>query len=410
VFVTGLKLAGWVFVTPKIDEQKLAYQITAWGSVARKDGILALEAQLKNIDDPFVYKGLQMLVDGNSAEKIREVMDIDLQSYETLRWQAARVWESAAGYSPTIGIIGAVLGLVHVMQSLGEPAKLGAGIAVAFIATIYGVGSANLLFLPIAGKLKILIAQQVNMREMLIEQRDVFCYVTLMNENYAQPNVPAHAGDDIVRGYEVSKGKFVVVTDEELEAIEPRKTRDIDLRMFVDARDIDPMFFERAYYLTPAGGSTKAYRLLAAVMEKNGRAGIATFVMRAKESMVAILAERGILRAETLRFQDEIRRPGDLGLPKRAKPKSTAVTKFTREIGKHSGRFSLRDFKDEAAERLEKLVSKKQREHNDIVKAPEPVGQQAAQEGGEVIDLVEALRTSLQSGASTARRRKRKAG
>jgi len=216
--------------------------------------------------------------------------------------------------------------------------------------------------------------------------------------------------DDIVRGYEVSKGKFVVVTDEELEAIEPRKTRDIDLRMFVDARDIDPMFFERAYYLTPAGGSTKAYRLLAAVMEKNGRAGIATFVMRAKESMVAILAERGILRAETLRFQDEIRRPGDLGLPKRAKPKSTAVTKFTREIGKHSGRFSLRDFKDEAAERLEKLVSKKQREHNDIVKAPEPVGQQAAQEGGEVIDLVEALRTSLQSGASTARRRKRKAG
>jgi chemotaxis protein MotA len=86
-----------------------------------------------------------------------------------LRWQAARVWESAAGYAPTIGIIGAVLGLVHVMQSLGEPAKLGAGIAVAFIATIYGVGSANLIFLPIAGKLKILIARQANMREMLID-------------------------------------------------------------------------------------------------------------------------------------------------------------------------------------------------------------------------------------------------
>ena len=169
VFVSGIRMGGWVFVTPVIDTQKLAHQITAWGGIARKDGILALEAQLKNIEEPFVAKGLQMLVDGNSAEKIREVLDIDLQSYETLRWQSARVWESAAGYAPTIGIIGAVLGLVHVMQSLGEPAKLGAGIAVAFIATIYGVGSANLLFLPIAGKLKIIIAQQVNLREMLID-------------------------------------------------------------------------------------------------------------------------------------------------------------------------------------------------------------------------------------------------
>jgi chemotaxis protein MotA len=169
VFVTGVKMAAWVFVTPIVDVQKLSYQITAWGSVARKDGILALEAQLKNIEDPFVRKGLQLLVDGNSAEKIREILEIDLQSYETLRWQAARVWESAAGYAPTIGILGAVLGLVHVMQSLGEPAKLGAGIAVAFIATIYGVGSANLLFLPIAGKLKILIQEQVHMREMLID-------------------------------------------------------------------------------------------------------------------------------------------------------------------------------------------------------------------------------------------------
>lgn len=169
VFMTGIRMGKWAFVTPKIDVQRLAYQITAWGSVARKDGILALEAHIKRIDDPFVAKGLQLLVDGNSAEKIREVLDVDLHSYETLHWQSARVWESAAGYSPTIGILGAVLGLVHVMQSLGEPAKLGAGIAVAFIATIYGVGFANLLFLPIAGKLKIIIQQQVNMREMLID-------------------------------------------------------------------------------------------------------------------------------------------------------------------------------------------------------------------------------------------------
>lgn len=169
VFSLGVRMGAWVIITPQSDTEGLARRLTAWSSVARKDGILALEAQVKGIEDPFTRKGLQLLVDGNSAEKIREIMDIDLQSWETVRWQAARVWESAAGYAPTIGILGAVLGLVHVMQSLGEPAKLGAGIAVAFIATIYGVGSANLLFLPIAGKLKILIQEQVNMREMLID-------------------------------------------------------------------------------------------------------------------------------------------------------------------------------------------------------------------------------------------------
>ena len=169
IFVTGIKMARWVFVTPKIDKQQLVYRMTAWGNAARKDGILALEGQIRTAGDPFVQKGLQLLVDGNSAEKIRAVLDIDLNTYETLRWQSARVWEAAAGYAPTIGILGAVLGLVHVMQSLGEPAKLGAGIAVAFIATIYGVGFANLVFLPIAGKLKILIAKEVSLREMVID-------------------------------------------------------------------------------------------------------------------------------------------------------------------------------------------------------------------------------------------------
>ena len=169
IFMTGIKMARWVFVTPKIDTQQVVYRMTAWGNAARKDGILALEGQIRTAGDPFVQKGLQLLVDGNSAEKIRAVLDIDLNTYETLRWQSARVWEAAAGYAPTIGILGAVLGLVHVMQSLGEPAKLGAGIAVAFIATIYGVGFANLVFLPIAGKLKILIAKEVTLREMVID-------------------------------------------------------------------------------------------------------------------------------------------------------------------------------------------------------------------------------------------------
>jgi chemotaxis protein MotA len=169
VFLTGLKMGGWAFITPKVDLQNMVYQLTAWSSVARKDGVLMLEGQIANIKDPFVAKGLQLLVDGNSAEKIREVLEVDVSAYEALRWEGARVWEAAAGYSPTIGILGAVLGLIHVMQNLAEPAKLGAGIAVAFIATIYGVGLANLVYLPIAGKLKMIIMQQLTMREMLID-------------------------------------------------------------------------------------------------------------------------------------------------------------------------------------------------------------------------------------------------
>lgn len=169
VFVTGIQMGRWVFVTPQLSPQKLINQITAWSRLAHKDGMLVLEPQIARSSDSFVKKGLQMLVDGNSAEKIREVLEIDNHTYEQLRFQSARVWESAAGYAPTIGILGAVLGLVHVMQSLGEPSKLGAGIAVAFISTIYGVALANLVFLPMANKLKMLILQQVVMREILVD-------------------------------------------------------------------------------------------------------------------------------------------------------------------------------------------------------------------------------------------------
>lgn len=167
--------------------------------------------------------------------------------------------------------------------------------------------------------------------------------------------------DDLVRGYEVEKGKFVVVTDEELEALEPRKAREIDLQLFVPLDEIDPICLERAYFLPPAGGTAKAYRLLAAVMEKSGRAGIATFVMRAKEYLVAILAENGILRAETLRFEKEIRKPDDAGLPKRKKAPAAEVKKFAQALTRHSGKVDFHEFLDERARRLEKLVAKKKK-------------------------------------------------
>jgi len=169
VFFMAIKMGRWAFVTPRLHSRDMSRQLMEWSVLARKEGILALEVRTSDIDDPFLKKGLQLLVDGNSAEKIREVLDVDTHSWEQLRWQSARVWEAAAGYSPTIGIIGAVLGLMHVMQNLSEPSKLGGGIAVAFVATIYGVAFANLLFLPVANKLKSIIMQQTHMREMVVD-------------------------------------------------------------------------------------------------------------------------------------------------------------------------------------------------------------------------------------------------
>ena len=169
VFALGLKIAHWVFFTPQLSPDKLVRQITNWSTTARKDGILALEPQVAVSRDPFVKKGLQLLIDGYSAEKIRGVLEIDNHAYEKLYFQGARIWEAASGYSPTIGILGAVLGLVQIMQNLSEPSKLGAGIAVAFISTVYGVGLANLVFLPMSSKLKSLIVQQMVMREILVD-------------------------------------------------------------------------------------------------------------------------------------------------------------------------------------------------------------------------------------------------
>jgi len=202
--------------------------------------------------------------------------------------------------------------------------------------------------------------------------------------------------DDLVRGYEIEKGKFVVVTDDELEAIEPKKSREIDLKLFVDLDEIDPMYFERAYFLVPSSGTNKAYRLLAEVMEKKKQAGIATFVMRAKEYLVAIIAENGILRAETLRFADELRDPGDVGLPKKAKVTAAEAKKYETWIARHTKKLDARELLDDYAERLEKLVAKKQRAKADIVRVPEEAKEES---GGEVVDLMAVLSRSLGGGA-----------
>ncbi|HEY0787462.1 MAG TPA: Ku protein, partial [Thermoanaerobaculia bacterium] len=229
---------------------------------------------------------------------------------------------------------------------------------------------------------------------------------TPLERRYVCPEEEKELGwDEIVRGYEIEKGKFVVVTDEELEAIEPRKTREIDLRLFVDRESIDPALFERAYFLTPTAGSNKAYRLLAAVMEETGRAGIATFVMRTREYVVAILAENGILHAETLRFQDEIRSPKEIGLPKKPKSAPADVKTFEREIAKRAKKVDFAEFLDDYSERLQDLAAKKQKKKEGVVKAP---AEAAEAEGGEVIDLLEVLRKSMAS-AGEGRRAPKKA-
>lgn len=200
--------------------------------------------------------------------------------------------------------------------------------------------------------------------------------------------------DEIVRGYEIEKDRFVVVDDDELERLAPERTRDIDLRRFVKASDIDPMYFERAYYLTPAGQSNKAYRLLAQVMEETDRAGIATFVMRAKEYLVAILADNGILRAETLRFADELRSAEDVGLPEPAKVSAAAVKKIDGEIGKRMEKSLPKDeLADRSTERMMNLVRRKLREGDDVVHLDAADADRA---DDDIIDLMEILKRRLQ--------------
>lgn len=169
VFVRSLKMVPWIILPPKTDPQPIIQELLEWSNTARKNGLLALEGLLESVTDPFMRKGLQMLVDGSEPAKIRATLEVDMDSRSEIERQAARVFESAGGYSPTIGILGAVLGLIHVMENLADPAKLGAGIATAFVATIYGVGSANLLFLPVSSKLKGIVHQQNYLREMIIE-------------------------------------------------------------------------------------------------------------------------------------------------------------------------------------------------------------------------------------------------
>jgi len=169
IFLLGLKRLKWMVAPPSNNSAAMIEKIVNWSQLARKEGLLSLQTVAEQESDPFSKNGLQMLADGGEPEVIRSILEVEMASSESKDLQAAKVWEGFGGYAPTIGIIGAVMGLIHVMNNLADPSSLGPGIAVAFVATIYGVGLANLLFLPTASKLKSLVNAQTHYREMIVD-------------------------------------------------------------------------------------------------------------------------------------------------------------------------------------------------------------------------------------------------
>lgn len=165
----SLSMSRWVFFPPKVNLEKYVKTVCDWAGKSRKGGLLALEKIADKESDEFSKKALNLLIDGTPPQEIRHILEADMQLFENRDLQAAKVFSTMGGYAPTIGILGAVMGLIYVMRNLGDPSQLGPGIAIAFVATIYGVGLANLLFLPMANKLVALIQEQSYIKEIITE-------------------------------------------------------------------------------------------------------------------------------------------------------------------------------------------------------------------------------------------------
>ncbi len=163
------KLYRLVFSAQPPDLRERVELIVSIAEQARREGLLALDAQLAEIDDEFTRKGLQLVVDGTDPELVREILEAEIDGMASRHAAGAAVFEKAGGYAPTMGIIGTVMGLVHVLQNLDDPASLGPAISTAFIATLFGVGSANLVFLPVASRLKAMSAEEVELRTLTLD-------------------------------------------------------------------------------------------------------------------------------------------------------------------------------------------------------------------------------------------------
>lgn len=166
--LTALKGVGWLVKPPKTDLHAFIAQVAEWSSMARSQGTLALEAAIPDVKDPFQKQGLQMIVDNTPPDDLPVILGVVAESTGRVQEQPGEVWEAMGGYSPTIGVMGAVLGLIHVMMRLDHPEELGEGIATAFVATIYGVGFANLVCLPLGTRLKHLAHELERERHVVI--------------------------------------------------------------------------------------------------------------------------------------------------------------------------------------------------------------------------------------------------
>jgi len=158
-----------VFLPPKEDPEGVIKNIINYAAKARRNGLISLEQEAQTVKDSFTKKGISLVVDGIDPQKLRETMEIELGSFKEHGKGSAEVFESAGGFAPTIGIIGAVLGLIHVTNNLSDPSKLGGGIAVAFVATIYGLMTANIFCIPFGTKLKHRLKEELLQKEMVIE-------------------------------------------------------------------------------------------------------------------------------------------------------------------------------------------------------------------------------------------------
>jgi chemotaxis protein MotA len=169
IFLAACKDLIKVFLHKGQDGEAILQQIVAFANIARKSGIVSLDSELKNITDPFLKQALMLAVDGTESSEVRKIMQLELDNKSEIEEKIPAVFEAAGGYSPTVGIIGAVLGLIQVMKNLSDIDEVGRGIATAFVATIYGVALANLICLPAAAKLKFRHREHVMIKEMMLE-------------------------------------------------------------------------------------------------------------------------------------------------------------------------------------------------------------------------------------------------
>ena len=167
VFLRAMHMLVWILQPPQMALGQTMRDLVQWSRVARREGLLGLEKIVETVPDRFARKGLQLLIDGNEPGVIKETLMLDSITRERRDMQAARVLDAMGGYAPTLGILGAVMGLIQVMNNLAEPELLGTGIGIAFVATIYGIGMANLMFIPAANKLKAIVRGESQLREMI---------------------------------------------------------------------------------------------------------------------------------------------------------------------------------------------------------------------------------------------------